>query len=401
MLASGDGSFEWREWFAEEFVVDIDVDLGGLARFFFQIQAELGMEIGVAGSIGGIDTDLTYAPSETFLNGLRGPVGTAFSYLSDTQDRFQEGAFSTDPATIEFYIDMLYKFTGVARAMVVGIELVDNPIIILPGPGAETNVHGYGTIGIFSATPNGIGLFENILSPGTYLITAPLADTTLALKGSMRDPGMRLDIRSGTISTDTSLKNATDAAGGFDLTFDLATLRFKLPQTSTQASYMAVGDDGADHTFSGSSADNIAAPRLDIDGVLTYIFRHFLQVPITTEVSFECDTDGLAGELNIALLDVDAGPDLRLRQEVDLRPGPLQTEPTFFDLTGQPTTVGLTDAATARSCRCQAGPGNGARCPPSSWTRRCRSNRIGWWTRAPSPAPGWNLAQAVPLNSCA
>ena len=103
-----------------------------------------------------------------------------------------------------------------------------------------------------------------------------------------------------------------------------------------------------------SAVVQLSNEQIDVDGVISYALFHGPKFPFLTEASF--GTSDLS--VNVALLDVDAGPDLRLRQDFELEANPLQVTLEFFDEDFNPLDIGLTEVG-------------GALETASTWTGNC------------------------------
>ena len=183
LLATGRGSFdevlqavstiEINPEPADNFIFKLDVDL----------DVSLGIEIGARGSIGGIDTALSYEPTATIAGNLRGATGAPIVVFEDTAAGFVAGAFSTDPLGLELYSNLLYRLQGKAIFSIFGNSIIDSPNggYEFPTRSSLPNDDGLGRYGLFNIDANRIGLIQSPLGEGNFMITQPLADTFLSI----------------------------------------------------------------------------------------------------------------------------------------------------------------------------------------------------------------------------
>ena len=293
----------------------VTVDTRTGARLDLTTSGKFGLEFGYTINSGSVDATAKFSAAAVLPSGNPG-AGKFFSL--NPASSLVDGAISSQSPEAEAHINAVAQLSGsvTATACLIGLGCTDGSTPLPPVGGVQP---------ILSIDPNRIEILPEWL-PRPPLPEPPdgrlplaevkLANQTLTLKAAVafaepEVPGLKLTTSEFTI-IDTTL-------GQPGVTFDLASIEFKLPDISTSGGLgVRVKHGSVVDVIESSGRSDIIKSRLDLDALATLATSGGLP-PLGLGLTL-IDKEGFKVGMQADLLDIDAGPDIGITQDFELDP---------------------------------------------------------------------------------
>jgi hypothetical protein len=290
----------------------ITVDTRTGAKLDLTTSGKFGLEFGYTVNSGSVDAAAGFSAQAALPSGNPG-AGKFFSL--NPESSLVSGAISSQSPEAEAHMNAVAQLSG---------SVTGTACLITQG--CATGSKPLGPIGgvqpILSIDPNAIEILPEFLpGPGPADPRLPLAEVRLAhqlltLKAAVpfatpEAPGLKLTTSEFTI-VDTTL-------GQPGVTFDLASIEFELPDISTSGGLgVRVEHGSVVDVIESSGRSDVIKGRLDLDALATLASAGGvpplgLGIDILDKGSFKI---GMQADL----LDIDAGPDIGITQDFELKP---------------------------------------------------------------------------------
>lgn len=302
--------------------VNIDFDLLGL-YFDADVDIEVGARAVFDVSGGEINSEFQYSVGADLFGGLNAVDGELIQYITGTEELFRS-KFDTKAIGLTAYLDLLYYIAGEIGAGfrdkaffdTIKFDSTDLPLATTPDTYGEDDKGELGQYRLIQATPSGLSLFQNPFdqfydgdvldstSATPFMFSADGLAAELVVKGNFISPAIKVSVG------DTALQNFP-ADQLKEPSIDLAAIKYSIPNTAPSA--QGIQGDGilVGNTISGSDAKPIVRATVDIDGALTYTLWHGGRIPLPFEF-------GIGDFGKFVLADIDAGVEMRLREDLEL-----------------------------------------------------------------------------------
>jgi len=282
------------------------VDTRTGARVDLTTSGKFGLEFGYTVNSGSVNATAVYSAS-----GELPSVNPAKGEFFDLKPKstLAGGSISSQSPKAEAFINAIAELSGsvTAKACLISQGCAEGSTG-LPSVAAKQP--------ILSIDPNSIKVLPDLLPPENPQIPGdprrPLAEVKLAnqqltlqlaLDLVSLTPGFKLTTPQFTIIDTTTPETP-------DVTFDLASIEFKLPNIATQG-----GLTGDKKLITSEGRDDIIKARIDVDAVAS--MNGFPAFGLGFDL---IDTGGFKVGMQLDALDIDAGPNLGITQEFELKP---------------------------------------------------------------------------------
>jgi hypothetical protein len=279
------------------------VDTRTGARVDLTTSGKFGLEFGYTVNSGSVDAIATMAASAV-LPAVNPGTGQYFSLNPDS--KLAGGSLSSDSPWVEAHVDAIAQLSGsvTAKACLILAGCTPEGTLKLPGINLDQNV--------VAIDPNSLKILDGFLPPNNPgepkqpLAEVKLANQSLTLQAAVSAegvPGFKLTTPQFTL--------LNTLPPGPDVSIDLASIEFKLPNISTDG-----GKDGTNLTSSGR--DDVITLRADVDG-LAFLAGAGSIPPLG--IGFDLiDSGGFKVGMQLDALDIDMGPDIGITQDFELKP---------------------------------------------------------------------------------
>jgi len=273
------------------------------ARVELTTSGKFGLEFGYTVNSGSVDATAIMAATALLPADGRKP-GEFFNL--NPESLLAGGKLESQSPEVEAHINAIAQLSGSvsARACLILAGCAGPATTSLPGVNLDQNV--------LRIDPNAIKILDELLPPDNPgearkpLAEVKLANQTLTLQAALDStltPGFKLTTSQFTI-VDTTPPTP-------DITIDLASIEFKLPNIETSG-----GVDGARLTSSGR--DDVIELRLDVDGLAFAVGAGSIP-PLGLGFNL-LDTGSFKIGMQLDALDIDIGPDVGITQDFELVP---------------------------------------------------------------------------------
>jgi hypothetical protein len=270
------------------------------ARVDLTSSGKFGLEFGYTVDSGSVNATAVYAATAGLPAGS--PAKGEFFDLQ-TSSTLTGGALSSQSPKAEAFINAIAQLSGsvTAKACLITLGCAEGTTS-LPTLNARQPM--------LSIDPNSIKVLPDLLPPETIggakrpLAEVKLLNQTLTLQlaiDATATPGFKLTTSQFTIIDTTSPAP--------DLTFDLASIEFKLPNIATSGGLVPV------ERLTSAGRDDIIKARIDLDALAMMFGFPALGVGLDL-----LDKGGFKIGGQFDALDIDAGPDIGITQDFELVP---------------------------------------------------------------------------------
>lgn len=268
------------------------------ARVDLTTSGKFGLEFGYTVNSGTVDAATAYAASAALPDNAQ--QGKFFSLNPDSQ--LTGASLSSQSPWVEAHINAIAKLSGsvTAQACLILAGCTGQGTLPLPSLNLDQNV--------LAIDPNSLKVLDKLLPPNNPgeprppLAEVKLANQTLTLQAVVAatgTPGFKLT---------TSQFTLLDTTGGLPgVTFDLASIEFKLPNIATSS-----------NGLTSSGRDDIIKLRADVDG-LAFVTGSGSIPPLGLGLTL-IDSGGFKVGMQLDALDIDIGPDIGITQDFELEP---------------------------------------------------------------------------------
>lgn len=343
-------------------IPEVSIDFGTQFKLDIDTDGTIGVALGYDIDTGSIDTSLGYDATATFFDALRQGAGFSGQFI-DPSSAVAEGEFTTDPFGASAYLDLVYKLDF---ALDVALTLFHLDILpdslqpidfAVPFGTLPTDADGDGRMRLVNANVNSIELIQVIAAELLESAGIDLAATfdfgvdgdwylfardLLALNISVD-----IDPYKGEVKIEVGDIDLQTFSSDPILSYDLFDFYFQLPEVAPEGVY-----DPSTGEFFGTDEDFIFRAEADLDGAAATGVTMATGLPIATDYNLQI-SDSIS--IDLTLFDLDAGPEIRVRQDLGLTPDDLFVEVEFEDVEGNALAVtyteegGATDTATSWS----------------------------------------------------
>lgn len=284
------------------------------AELKVQTSGKIGLDFGYSIDSGSVDTTADFKLSAE----LPSTVSAGQFFSITTGNNFASGTIETQSPEIEAYISAILQLSGSVNAIACGTGLG-----CVSGREQLPNVNLDQRI--LSIDPGSLKILEGILPSGKPLAEVPIANRSLTLEGGISPVppyvGIKLTDSSGFSLADTMPDPAPE------ITIDLVEFELNVPNISTSGSlddphyapFPIPGLPPPSRTptnIVSNGEDDLLSVQLDIDGIAT-IFAGLPPAGLNFNL---IDADPFKFTVSLDLIDVDAGPALRVYQGFNFRP---------------------------------------------------------------------------------
>ncbi len=282
---------------------DVVLDTRTGARVDLTTTGKFGLEFGYTVNSGSVDAQAIFAATAT-LPSTAQKQGEFFNLNPNSQ--LKDGTISSQSPEIEAHINAIAKLSGsvTATACLILAGCAGPGTLNLPTINLEQNV--------LAIDPNSLKILDGLLPPDNpgeprkALAEVKLLNQSLTLQAAVDAtgvPGFKLTTPQFTL-LDTTPPTP-------DVTIDLASIEFKLPNIATS------GGVNGDQLTSGGR-DDIIKLRLDVDG-LAFVAGAGTIPPLG--LGFDLiSTGAFKVGMQLDALDIDIGPDIGIIQDFELKP---------------------------------------------------------------------------------
>lgn len=279
--------------------VDVVTDTRTGARLDLTSSGKFGLQFGYTVDSGSIDADVALSaaaqlPGRSYKN--------TFFNLNPSAS-LDGGLLASQSPKAEATMNAIAQLSGSvsARACLILTGCTGTATAALPTLNADQP--------ILQLDPNSLKVVPDLLPPNNPgeprrpLAEVKLANQELTLEGALDAtgvPGFKLTTSQFTLA-DTTPPSP-------DISVDLASIEFKLPEIVTSGGVQ--GD-----VLRSGGRDDFLSPRIDIDGVAT--MAGFPPLGINLNL---IDSGGFKVGASLDALDIDAGPDIGITQDFELKP---------------------------------------------------------------------------------
>jgi hypothetical protein len=279
------------------------VDTRTGARVDLTTSGKFGLEFGYSVNSGSVDA-MANMSATAVLPAVNPKTGEYFNLNPDSQ--LAGGSLSSQSPWVEAHIDAIAQLSGsiTAQACLIAAGCTGKGTVDLPGVNLDQNV--------VAIDPNSLKILDGLLPPDNPgdpkkpLAEVKLANQSLTLKAAVSAegvPGFKLTTPQFTL--------LNTLPPGPDVTIDLASIDFQLPNISTDG-----GKDGSNLTSSGR--DDVIKLRADVDG-LAFLTGSGSIPPLG--LGFDLiDEGGFKIGMQLDALDIKIGPDIGITQDFELKP---------------------------------------------------------------------------------
>jgi hypothetical protein len=272
------------------------------ARVDLTTSGKFGLEFGYTVNSGSVNAAAAFSASAA-LPGANAKQGAFFNLNPDS--KLEGGSISSQSPQIEAHINAIAQLSGsvTAQACLILAGCTGKGTLTLPSVDM--------TQPVLSIDPNSIKILGGLLPPDNPgeprkpLAEVKLLNQTLTLQAAVdlvaQTPGWKLTTSQFTI-VDTTPPTP-------DVTIDLASIEFKLPNIATTS-----GPFGGS-PINSSGRDDVIKLRLDVDALATGLGIPVLGFGLTL-----IDEGGIKIGGQFDALDVDIGPDIGITQDFELEP---------------------------------------------------------------------------------
>jgi hypothetical protein len=279
------------------------VDTRTGARVDLTTSGKFGLEFGYTVNSGSVDATADYSATAV-LPDAAPKAGEVFNL--NPASNLAGGSISSQSPKLEAHINAVAQLSGsvTARACLILAGCTPTGTAALPGLNLDAPV--------VSIDPNSLKILGELLPPDNPgeprkpLAEVKLANQTLTLQAAVDatgTPGFKLTTTQFTI-VDTTPPTP-------DVTIDLASIEFKLPNIATNSG------PGA-NPIASSGRDDVIKMRLDVDG-LAFALGSGTIPPLGLGLTL-IDSGGFKIGMQFDGLDIDIGPDIGITQDFELTP---------------------------------------------------------------------------------
>ena len=284
---------------AEQLVIDTRTG----ARVDLTTSGKFGLEFGYTVNSGSVDA-LANLSASAVLPTTNPKQGELFSLNPNSQ--LVSGSLSSQSPWVEAHIDAIAQLSGsvTAQACLILTGCTGQGTLNLPSLDLNQNV--------VAIDPNSIKILDGLLPPDNPgeprnpLAEISLANQTLTLQAAVDatgTPGFKLT------SSQFTFVDTTPPTP--DVTIDLASIEFQLPNISTSG-----GVDGSKLTSDGR--EDVIKLRADVDG-LAFVTGSGSIPPLGLGLTL-IDSGSFKVGMQLDALDIDIGPDIGITQDFELVP---------------------------------------------------------------------------------
>ncbi len=273
------------------------------ARVDLTTSGKFGLEFGYTLDSGSVNATANFSASAV-LPSVNPKKGEFFSLNPDSS--LDNGSISSQSPKAEAFINAIAQLSGSVTATAC--------LIPLGCAAGGTNLPSLNAKQpILSIDPNSLKVVPDLLPPENPggprqpLAEVKLLNQTLTLQGAL-DASLTPSFK---LSTSQFTLAETGPPGLPDLTFDLASIEFKIPNIATTS-----GPFGGS-PINSSGRDDVIKARVDIDGVAA--MNGFPPTGIGLTL-IDTGPGGFKVALQFDALDIDAGPDIGITQDFELEP---------------------------------------------------------------------------------
>jgi len=293
------------------------------ARVDLTTSGKFGLEFGYTLDSGSVNATANFSASAV-LPSVNPKKGEFFSLNPDSS--LDNGSISSQSPKAEAFINAIAQLSGSVTATAC--------LIPLGCAAGGTNLPSLNAKQpILSIDPNSLKVVPDLLPPENPggprqpLAEVKLLNQTLTLQGAL-DASLTPSFK---LSTSQFTLAETGPPGLPDLTFDLASIEFKIPNIATTS-----GPFGGS-PINSSGRDDVIKLRLDVDALATGLGIPVLGFGLTL-----IDEGGIKIGGQFDALDVDIGPDIGITQDFELEP----TLMVHLDFSKPVTIAGLSGLQT-------------------------------------------------------
>lgn len=309
-----DSVFVGTQWNNKTATIIDESNIFGSASLKVQTSGKVGLDFGYSVDSGSVDTTAGFNLSAELPDTVR--AGQFFNI--NTSNNFVNGTIKTQSPEIEAYFSAIMQLSGSIDAGICGAA-----IGCASGSGQLPNINLDQRV--LSIDPGSLKILDGILPSGEPLAEIPIANRSLTLEGGVSPVppyvGIKLTDSSGFSLADTMPDPAPE------ITVDLVEIGLNIPNIATSGSL----DDPTYAPFPipglptpprintnviSNGEDDLLSAQWDIDGIAT-IFAGLPPAGLNLNL---IDADPLKFTISLDLIDVDAGPVLRVGQGFDFRP---------------------------------------------------------------------------------
>ncbi|MEM9668248.1 MAG: Ig-like domain-containing protein [Pseudomonadota bacterium] len=349
-------------------VIDFDTELSAEAS----LSGEFGVELGFNVDLGSIESEFEFDALGAAFNGFRGQSGALSQFVSDADPVITTGEFETSTPEANAFLEAVLEFaftldvegrlfgqnflgglledisfdstdSALLDEILSGLAPIvaeddDGNEIIDPDTMEPVLEQEAGRLTLVAAGTDGLQIIENpspfvlndILGLGVEdpLVEVDLTDLTF---NAVIDPfTARLFIFTDNISFNG---NGLGSGNVPPFNIDVGEFFFGVPDIADEGVLQPLG------TVTSDASEVFAQLGFDVDIPVALALNVLTFGAIPTGTGFNASLlDGLI-DLDVDLLDIDAGPNLSLTQELELSPNDLMLTLDFTDLAGMPVMV--------------------------------------------------------------
>lgn len=282
---------------------DVITDTRSGAKVDLTTSGKFGLEFGYTVNSGSVDATANLTASAV-LPSSNPKQGEYFSLNPDS--KLAGGSLASQSPWVEAHIDAIAKLSGSisAQACLILAGCTKEGKADLPSVNLDQNV--------LAIDPNSIKILDGLLPPDNpgdprkALAEVKLANQSLTLQAALSAegvPGFKL--------TSPQFTFVNTLPPGPDISFDLASIEFQLPNISTSG-----GVDGSQLMSSGR--DDVIKLRADVDG-LAFVTSSATIPPLGLGIDL-IDSGGFKVGMQFDALNIAIGPDIGITQDFELQP---------------------------------------------------------------------------------